>query len=171
MRRAAPQAAGRLLSLWWGLPLSLRRQPSGTAATRVSQRAATLSKEPPVTPLRASARPKTSTALGSPGWVKPPALNKLGGGTAPGVWPRARLARHALARPRVASPSSGGTSLPESRPSRALDARRARHRERWSSGCREAVTPLLRAWKLPPNKRLARRDRFDSCLPTNRSCS
>ena len=59
--------------------------------------------------------------------------------TAPGVWPQARLARDALAGPRVASPSSGGTSLPESRPSWALEARRARHRERWASRCPEAA--------------------------------
>ena len=103
---------------------------------------------------RGPARPKTSTALGSPGWVKPPALNKLGGGTPPAVWSQARLARLAPARPRGTSPSSGGTSLPESRPSWALEARRARHRERWSSGCREAAIYTLRSEKLPLNKQL-----------------
>ena len=54
-------AAGRLLSLCRGLPLSLPRQPSGTAATRVSQRDATLLKEPG-TPLGRPARPKQHRA-------------------------------------------------------------------------------------------------------------
>jgi len=84
--------------------------------------------------------------MGAVSWFEAP-----GRRTAPGVWPQARLARHALAGPRVTSPSRG-TSLCCSE---SLAAPAERHREERSPGCPEAATPRLRSQKLPPAPRRA----------------